>query len=61
MGQQDQGAAPRTKIVKTKIAKTGNGSRQLSCSGEGCVVRVNLASEAASSGWRLRVLSGWRL
>ena len=28
---------------------------RLSCSGEGCDVRVNLASEAASSGWRLRV------
>ena len=29
---------------------------RLSCSGEGCVVRVNLASQAASSDWWLRVL-----
>ena len=38
-----------TKIAKTKIRKG------LACPGEGCDVRVNLASEAALSGWRLRV------
>ncbi len=53
-----------SELSRTWESKIGNGpsgavghAEMLSCLGEGCVVRVDLGSGAASSGRRLRVLS----